>query len=75
MSTSNPAIYLCGVLCGLPAFVTGLVILYFRVLARRHITITVDRSTPVEGLKRIAFAFDLETRKPRSPKQTEREDE
>jgi hypothetical protein len=69
--SDNPGLYICGFLCGLPAAITALVILYFRALAKRHITLDVEHSARpapdvAPGMRRVTLRFDLEERKPRS---------
>ena len=76
----NTGTIICGVLCGLPAFVTGLVILYFRALAKRHLALDIERSSrpapdqPPE-FKRVTLRLDLQERKPRPPRKSKEESE
>ena len=76
----NPGIWICGLLCGVPAIVSLIVALLFRSLARRRITMNVERSSIAlpelqPGFNRLAVYFDLEERKPSVTDQSKGEDE
>jgi len=65
----NPGLVICGLFCGVPALISLLVVFLVRSLAKRRITMNVERtSIPLPDLppdyRRIAIYFDLEERKP-----------
>jgi len=75
----NPGLWICGLACGVPALAALVVVFLVRALARRRVTMNVERSsiplpdlTP--GFKRMAIYFDLEERKPREENKEEEEE-
>jgi len=64
----NPTFWICGLLCGVPAFITLTITLLFRAFARRRPTIHIERTRiPIPDaapdVNRLAVYIDLEERR------------
>lgn len=74
----NPGLLIVSLLCGIPTLITLIIIFLFRSLAKRRITMNVERtSIPLPDLppdyRRVAIYFDLEERKPPEIRKEEEE--
>lgn len=68
--SSNPGLLICGALCIVPMLASLAVVLLFRSLAKRRITMNIEQtSIPLPQLppdhRRLAIYFDLEERRPK----------
>lgn len=74
----NPGLLIISLLCGVPALITLVIIFLVRSLAKRRITMNVERtSIPLPDVRpdtrRLAIYFDLEERKPPEIRKEEEE--
>jgi hypothetical protein len=63
----NPTVWICGLLCGVPAFVTLTIHFTIRAFAKRHPTIHIERTRiplpdAAPDVNRLAIYFDLPER-------------